>query len=187
MAKSVIGIFKYQDDVETALKELEGLGYKPKEMSILMKDVTYTQKNVGTKGGQVAVSAGAGAATGAILGGLTGLLVGVGAITIPGLGPLLISGPVAAALGLTGAAAASITGAAGGALAGGLLAGLVRLGIPKEQAQVYEHLIRGGGILLAVPTLEQRVAEVHNILSNNRATEIRQFNLPQVTNDFRRI
>ncbi len=178
MAQTVIGVFKHQQDTERAIEELKDLGYDPQEMSVIMKDVRKAEEVERNTGVHVAEGAVSGAATGGIIGGLVGLLAGIGAITIPGLGAVLIGGPIAAALGLTGAAATTASGAVTGALAGGLVGALVGLGIPEEEAKEYEEHIRGGGILLAVPTHDTRIDEVRNIMDNYSAYGVRQINLP---------
>lgn len=39
MSKAVVAVFKFENDVENAVKELDNLGYDTKEMSVFMKDV----------------------------------------------------------------------------------------------------------------------------------------------------
>ena len=86
--------------------------------------------------------------TGGVLGGLAGLLVGIGALAIPGIGPVLAAGPLAAALGP--ALGALLTGAAIGAGAGAIAGALVGMGMPEDEAQVYEQRFRQGRILVTV-------------------------------------
>ncbi|MBP7966856.1 low temperature-induced protein [Candidatus Woesebacteria bacterium] len=181
MAKAVIAVFKTQDAAVTAVDKFKDLGYDPKEISVVMKDM----KAVGTitqgTGENIATGATSGAITGGAIGALAGLLIGIGAIAIPGIGGLLIGGPLAATLGLTGAAATTASGAVTGALAGGLLGALTGLGIPAEEAKVYEDEIRGGGVLLVVPARENRVDEVIDIYEGCNAHSIRQIDLPENT------
>lgn len=178
MAKTVVGIFKNRANAETAIDELQTLGYDTKNLSVIMKD--YRKKDgMKMKGANVVGGAAAGATTGAVVGGIAGLLAGIGILTIPGIGPLLVAGPIASALGLTGTTAATVTGAATGALAGGLLGSLIGLGIPEKQAKVYEEYIRAGGILLVVPTRNIREEEAENILRGHNATDIKVLELPR--------
>ena len=186
MAQTVIGVFKFKEDATSAIHDLKDLNYNPKDMSIIMKDVKEARAVSESTGARIADGAAKGAAAGGVIGGLAGLLVGIGAVTIPGIGAILIGGPLATALGLTGAAATTATGAAGGLLAGGLLGALVKLGIPREHAKAYEDQIRGGGILLAVPTHDKRVEEVIDILSAHNAFDLRQVTLPEYAGDTKR-
>lgn len=178
MSQVVIGVFKYKDDAEDALKEMEDLGYEPSEISVIMKDIREAREMKDKTGVNVAEGAASGAATGGAIGGIVGLLTGIGAIAIPGLGAILIGGPIAAALGLTGAAATTATGALTGALAGGLLGALVGLGIPEEEAMEYVEDLKGGGVLVAVPVHEARIDEVKKIMENYKARGTRQLDLP---------
>lgn len=177
MAQTIVSVFKYQEGVESAINELKDLNYDPKGFSIVMKDVREAQEIEESTGVSAAKGAVSGAITGGVLAGVAGLLVGIGAITIPGLGGLLIAGPVAGALGLTGAAATTTSAALTGAAGGGLIGALAGIGLPKDEATKYEENIRGGGILLIVPTMDRRIDEVRGILSKHGATDIRQLDL----------
>lgn len=176
MAKTIVSIFQNSFDVEAAVKELDHLGYDTKKMSVVMKDIEKHEeiKDTGVK---VTEGATSGVVTGGALGGITGLLVGLGTITIPGVGPFLAAGPLAGALGLTGAAATTATGAVTGAVAGGVLGALMSLGFPDEEAKVYEEKIRAGGILLIVPTMDERTDEVREVVNNHHARDVRQLDL----------
>lgn len=175
--QTIIGIFQDRFDAESAIDELEEMGFSPHDVSVVVKDGVAVTETSGTKGGSAAEGAVSGAATGGVLGGLAGLLIGIGALAIPGVGAFLVGGPIAAILGLTGAAATTLSGAATGALAGGLVGGLIGLGIPEEAAQVYEQKIREGAVLLAVPTnTVTGVSEVKKVFSNYNADQTRIIN-----------
>jgi uncharacterized membrane protein len=173
MADMVLGIFSEREHAEEAIEQLKDDGYDAKDISIVVKDTDVAETVVNNTGANVVDGASSGAVTGGALGALAGLLVGIGAITLPGIGALLIGGPLAAALGLTGAAATTVSGAVTGALAGGFVGALVGLGIPEEEARVYEDHIRAGGILLAVPVREGTTREARAILADNHADKIR--------------
>lgn len=175
----MIAIFKTQDAAAQAVDEFKELGYDPTEISVIMKDMKATGTVSQGTGENIAAGATSGALTGGAIGALAGLLIGIGAITLPGIGGLLIGGPLAAALGLTGAAATTASGAVTGVLAGGLVGGLTGLGIPPEEAKVYEDEIRGGGILLVVPARENRTDEVRDVFESHDAHSIRQIDLPK--------
>ncbi len=173
----IIGVFSNRTEAENAINELHEMDYDAKDISVITKsqdDAEVIHENTGSP---VAEGAATGATTGGIIGGLTGLLIGIGAIAIPGIGALLIGGPLAAALGLTGAAATTATGALTGALAGGLVGALVSLGIPEEDARVYEEHVKEGGILIAVPAGNRDSTEVKEILKDNNAERIRSFSM----------
>lgn len=172
MPKMVLGIFENRVNAEEALVKLEDLGYNPKDLSIVLRDPSREGVVEGRES-DVAGGVLAGATTGGLIGAIAGLLVGIGVIAVPGIGALLIAGPLAAALGLTGAAAATVSGAATGALAGGFIGGLVSLGIPEEEARIYESKIREGAILVAVPARYGEEEEVKAIMRDLEALQIR--------------
>jgi uncharacterized membrane protein len=177
MAITVLGVFNSQTDAENAIDDLKEHGYNPKDLSIVMKDNAAAREVADNTGANVASGAISGATTGGVVGAIAGLLIGIGAITIPGIGALLIAGPLATALGLTGAAATTVSGAATGALAGGLIGALTGLGVPREDAQVYEERVRSGAILLAVPARASHEDEVREILDDNAAEQVRVVNM----------
>lgn len=142
-----------------------------------MKDVRTAEEIENNTGTTVAKGAASGAATGGILAGVAGLIVGISGLVLPGVGPFLVAGPVATALGLTGVAATTTTGAVTGALAGGLIGALTSLGFTDEQAQKYEEHIRGGGILLIVPSRDKRAPEVKSIMTRHSASDVADLDL----------
>lgn len=173
MKKTVLGVFSSEEDAQTALEDLEDAGYEARDISIIMKNRDEAERIASASGNAVANGAVSGAVTGGVIGGIAGLLLGVGAIAVPGIGALLIGGPIAAALGATGAAATTVSGATTGILAGGLIGALVGLGIPNEDAALYEERIRNGGILVAVPSQTGHEEEVMAILEDNAADQVR--------------
>lgn len=171
MNKTVLGIFDSTENAEYAIDDLKDLGYNPRDMSLMVKDMKEVKRIRKEAGADLAEGAVTGLATGGIIGGIAGLLVGTGAI--PGLGALLIGGPLAIALGLNGAVAITVSGAATGALAGGIIGVLAKLGVSKEDAKIYEERIRNGAMLLAVPVYEDEEDEVKMVLENHDATDIK--------------
>ena len=169
----VFGVFSERTNAESAINELEAEGFNPKDISIVMQNKEDAELIHNSTGASVVDSAATGAATGAAIGGLAGLLVGIGAIAIPGVGALLIGGPLAAALGLSGAAAATVSGAATGALAGGFIGALVGLGVPEEDARIYEERIKSGAILVAVPAFSNEHREASAILREHGAEQVK--------------
>ncbi len=172
MAKTIFGIFNNRDDAEEAINRLKDQDYNPKDMSIVIRDTGEARAMSEDMGANIGGGAVSGAATGGVIGAIAGLLIGVGAIAVPGIGALLIGGPLAVALGLTGAAATTVSGALTGVLAGGLVGALVSLGIPENEARVYEERVKSGAILLAVPARDGEEEEVRNIMEDTGATNV---------------
>lgn len=174
----VIGVYSDTVSVNEALSKLAESGVEADSISVVVQEVRYIKDIEDHKDVDVAEDAAEGAAAGGVIGGLLGLLAGLTAVTIPGLGALLIGGPVSAALGLTGAAATTVSGAVTGVLAGGLVGALVSLGIPEEEALIYEQRVKQGDILLAVDTTDdESKATAMDIFNDTGAEEISWYEL----------
>jgi hypothetical protein len=171
--KLVLGLFDSRLGAEDAINELENSGFNAKDISIMMRSQEDTGEIQTSTGNSVGEGLAKGVGTGAVIGAIAGLLIGTSAVVVPGIGALLIGGPISAALGLTGAAASTVTGAVTGGVAGGLVGALVGLGIPEEDARVYETRIREGAILVAVPSSLSMADKAESVLTNNGATQIK--------------
>jgi hypothetical protein len=180
MDKIVVGTFSDQEHADMALSELDGLGFEPNDISVIVKESINRSGGIEVKDKSANVKSGAvtGATTGGLLGGVAGLLVGTGAIAIPGIGGVLVSGPLVAFLGLTGAAAGAVQGTVTGVLAGGLVGGLAGLGLPEEVARTYEERIKSGGVVVAVESSEIIASDVKTILDKHHASDIHMVDRP---------
>jgi hypothetical protein len=98
------------------------------------------------------VGAGFGAAAGAAAG--TGLGLAVLAGAIPPLGPAIAGGALLSLLASAGA----------GATVGTVVGGLVGLGIPEDDARVYEADLREGRVLVTVHLADERADEARSVL-----------------------
>lgn len=167
----VLGVFSNHTDADSAIEDLRLAGFDTKEISLIVKDTT--ENGMRAKGATITAGTTQGVVTGGVIGGIAGLLIGMGAIALPGIGAILIGGPLAATLGLTGAAATTVSGAVTGALAGGIVGALTGLGLPEEEARLYEDRIKEGAVLIAVPSKEDRGEEIRGVLEQNDADQIR--------------
>jgi uncharacterized membrane protein len=120
-------------------------GREPKDVNEKIKDLTSKETkdissgrsaDVDAKNTKAPQAAATGAGIGAALGGSLGLVAALSAIAIPGIGPLLIAGP--------------LLGAFAGAAAGGAVGVLVGVGIPEDEAKLYEERLKKGGLLVSV-------------------------------------
>jgi len=179
--KTIIGVISDREHAELAIEDLKTRGYKPDELSIIMRDQSQAQEMSADTGVDVVSGTATGATTGAVLGGLAGLLA---SYMIPGLGAFFIGGPIASALGLTGAAATTASGAATGALAGGFLGALTGLGLSEDDARLYEESVNAGKILIAVPVLNESEKEVEGLLRAHYADQIKSINASTGTDRF---
>lgn len=174
--KRAVGVFKNQRDVEHIIRRLKDDNYDMNRVSLLARNVDNVKgaDEVG-HGNEAREGAGIGASTGTVLGGVTGFLIGVGILAIPGLGPVLAAGAELGALGST------LAGAGIGAAAGGIVGALVGLGIPEDQAQVYESRIKAGDYLLTVSGTDNDVRRVESIMRDRNVEEFQIFGAPDST------
>src|SRR5438105_2558949 len=87
----------------------------------------------------------------------------MGAFIIPGLGPFLAAGPLVTTL---------IGAGVGGAI-GGFAGALIGLGIPEEEAKLYEARMRKGWILVAVQCdTEEQLQKAKAIMEAGGAADI---------------
>ncbi len=91
------------------------------------------------------------------------MLIGAGALPLPGLGALVAAGPIMAALGAAGAAGMEKE----------ISKSLVELGLPENQACLYESLLREGRMLLSLNVYNQEAAmKAKDLLESCAASEI---------------
>lgn len=127
-----VGVFADRGQAERAVGELRRGGFRNDQIGVVARG---TQEKVGStppSGDNSAEGAVTGAVAGAAAGGLVGL--GILAGVIPVIGPVIAGGTLAVLL----------ANAAGGAAIAGVLGALVGLGIPEEEARLYEGEIQSG-------------------------------------------
>lgn len=162
--KRAIGIFRDRQRAESALLELKNSGFPIEHVSIIGKDtdnISHINDRVAgiNTGNKADEGAKTGAASGAALGGLGGLLVGLGTLAIPGVGPVILGGAAATAL------ATAVSGGAIGAAAGGIAGGLVGMGIPEDQARMYNDRLNRGDYLVIIDGTMDEVRRAETILN----------------------
>jgi uncharacterized membrane protein len=146
--KRGIGAFKTVGETERALRRLHDAGIDMNRVTVIAPDTDArpvdTDVEVESHGNKADEGAAAGAVTGGALGTITGLLVGLGALAIPGIGPILLAGAGATTL------ATTLAGTAIGAAAGGVVGALIGLGIPEDQAKIYNDHLKDGHYLILI-------------------------------------
>ena len=163
MAELVTGMFLTRDAAERAVADLQGLGYRQNQISVMMSDQTRAHQFAVDAAVSAAEGAGGGAGLGGTLGALVALLSAGGAVVATGGAAVpLVAGPLAAAL----------IGAGIGGIGGGLLGGLIGAGVSKERARVYEETLYTGGILLAVHAGGGGVPRVRQVLEADGAVNV---------------
>jgi hypothetical protein len=155
-----VGVFANPVQARRAVDELHRAGYSGEEIGYLTRaSANRPSEDTGTF-----------IANSAVEGGLVGGLIGAAAaLLIPGIGPVLAGGILAAALG----------GAAIGAAAGGVIAALVNIGVPEDEAHFYQKELEAGRTIVTVKS-PTGYADALNILRRNGAydagTQFSEFN-----------
>jgi hypothetical protein len=142
-------------------REPKGVGEKLNDLtSKETKDISSGKSaDFAAKNSKAPQGAAAGAGIGAALGGSLGWVAALSVLAIPGLGPLLIAGP--------------LLGAFAGAVAGGAVGVLVGVGIPEDEAKLYEERLKKGGVLVSAHAGTPEDADrARNILQRTGATDI---------------
>lgn len=159
--KTIVGMFENTRDVDSVLAELTNHGFSKSDVSVVARREVLKESGL-----DLMTGAEVGAITGATTGGIAGLLIGLGALTIPGIGPIVAAGEFLTWVGAT------VLGLAAGAIGGGLLGGLVALGLPEHEAQVYVEGVKRGNLIVAVRTTEAKITEVETIFRTGNAVDI---------------
>ncbi len=143
--KWLTGMFLDRESTENAYSVLHDRGYTNAEINLVMSDETrkkyfkstMVETDLATK---AAEGAGIGGAVGGTLGAIVGVLAALGtSVAIPVFG-ILLAGPIAA----------GIAGIGTGVVTGGIIGALVGVGIPEEQAALYESGVKKGKIVLGI-------------------------------------
>jgi len=150
----ILGVFSKREDADAALSRLREEGIKSEQISLAAQDEVLKEY-------QSKKPEGEGLLTGGLVEGLTGYLTTATAVVVPGLGAISVVGYLL-----------SLVGFAVGALGAGLMGALVSIGVPRNVAGIYEKVIIGGGLLLAVTVDETTEDKVREILKAHNAQEI---------------
>ena len=170
MTSTIVALFDDYNEAQSAIRELESAGVRSSDISLIANNAgnrygTYPAHPVDRVTDRAEESkAVPGAAIGAALGGGVGLLTGLGLMAIPGVGPVVAAG----------ALVATLAGAAVGAAAGGLVGALVKMGVPREHADIYAEAVRRGGTLVAVRTEDGWHDRVTDILDRHSPVDIEE-------------
>lgn len=138
----VTGVFKSENNAETAVNQLRSLGIPDKRIGIVRPGTRPERLEAGVPvtdtedpGMGRAMGAAVGGAMGAAGGATAGLAVA--SLIVPGIGPLI-------AFGMVGAGLLGIVGAAAGSAVGDTVEEGLGEGIPHEDVYLYEDALRHG-------------------------------------------
>ena len=161
-SKVVVGVFRDRVNAEAAMTELHAAGFPEEKAGFVVrgkKDPADDDTPVENDSELEEENTGGGALAGGTIGGVLGAAA---TGLIPGVGPVIAAGALAGVLG----------GAAAGGVAGGVIGTLTGIGVPEEEARVYEEEFQAGHPIITVET-EDRKAEAWQILQRNGAYDAR--------------
>jgi len=149
---TVVAVYNSYETADRVIRALVDEGFARSDIGLAANNATGAYNNLATDRTAVVddasdVSGGEGGSFGAVVGGITGAVVALSAIVIPGVGPIIAAGPLVA---LLGGATGAVVGGAAGAVTGGVVASLIHLGIPEEEASHYVESVRRGNAMVTV-------------------------------------
>jgi hypothetical protein len=145
--RTIIGTFESREDAVRAIDALHRANFGPDGVGVASRD-------------GVPEGIGVGMVAGGGMGALAGIALGSAAVTP--VGPIVAGGILAGILGSTVL----------GASVGGLIGGLVGLGVPEEEARLYEGELKAGRTIVAVRA-DGRSAEARALLHRCGAFNLR--------------
>ena len=151
-SNTIVGIYRDRARAQEAVRALKQAGFRDDQIGLLSPghDENAPALDQATNS-KVAEGSIIGAATGAGAGALWAL--GIAAGILPVIGPVVAGGLLMSVIASAGGAAA----------AGTIVGGLVGLGIPEDEANVYEGEVRSGSTLVTVQA-DNRETEAWQVL-----------------------
>ena len=165
--KTIVGLFDDMAHANKAASDLVNMGIARDDISTVANNEggNYAANSDSSSSGETTTTGsaiGTDAAMGAGIGGAAGAIIGLTGLAIPGLGWIATAGWLTATL----------IGAGTGAVIGGLVGALTSVGVPEEDATLYNEGVRQGGILVAVRAQDDQAYRVAEILSDNGAVNV---------------
>ncbi|MBD2384048.1 ChaB family protein [Cylindrospermum sp. FACHB-282] len=166
--RTISAIFKEQQQIDDVIRRLLDRGVPRDNISVMGRNFQSETRIAGfiTKRDVILGGLTTGAIFGSLFGSFLSLLSGVGVLFIPFVGPIVAAGPIGAVL--LGAASGAIAGSAGA----GLVSVLTTLGMPEDQATIYQTRLQAGEFLLLAEVPSDRTGEFELLLESAGAEEI---------------
>ncbi|MBC7998487.1 MAG: DUF3341 domain-containing protein [Leptolyngbya sp.] len=163
MAKLITGIFRSRSSALLAVEDLIRHGFAQDDISLLMSETTRGREFMVDEHTKAPEGVATGAAVGGVLGAIALGLTSVGMVAAPGIGLFAV-----------GQWLSMLAGFGAGALGGGILGGLVGIGLPEHEAELYKGELEKGGILVGVYSMDpDKGNEIHKLLEANGAEHVK--------------
>ena len=161
-----VAVFERHEDAESAIREMQRLGFDMKKLSIVGRDYLTEEHAVGFYNGGDRVRHWG--KLGGFWGGLLGIVFAPAFFWIPGIGPILTGGIIGSIL--MGMVEGAAVGAAVGGGTGVFAAALASLGIPKDSVIRYQADLKANKFLLIASGDAAQVEQARAILAEHGGT-----------------
>jgi cation transport regulator ChaB len=161
-------IFQEEQQIDGVVRRLIDRGISQDEISVMGRNFQSETKITGFISKRDVILGGlrSGAIFGSLFGSFLSLLTGVGVLLIPFVGPVVAAGPIGAIL--LGATSGAIAGSAGA----GLVSVLMALGMPEEQATLYQTRLQAGEFVMMLEVPSDRTGEYKLLLESAGGKDI---------------
>ncbi len=171
---TISAIFKEERQIDGVVRRLIDRGISKDEISVMGRNFQSETRITGFISKRDVILGGlrSGAVFGSLFGSFLSLLTGVGVLLIPFVGPVVAAGPIGAIL--LGATSGAIAGSAGA----GLVSVLMALGMPEEQATLYQTRLQAGEFVMMLEVPSERTGEYKLLLEASGGKDIHTTDSP---------
>lgn len=172
--RTISAVFEEQSQIDGVVRRLIERGIPKEDISVMGRNFQSETRITGFISKRDVILGGlrSGAIFGSLFGSFLSLLTGVGVLLVPFVGPVVAAGPIGAIL--LGATSGALAGSAGA----GLVSVLAALGMPEEQAALYQTRLEAGEFVMMVEVMADRVGEYQLLLESAGAKDIHTMDAP---------
>jgi cation transport regulator ChaB len=172
--RTISAVFEEQNQVDGVIRRLIERGIPKEDLSVMGRNFQSETRITGFISKRDVILGGlrSGAIFGSLFGSFLSLLTGVGVLLVPFVGPVVAAGPIGAIL--LGATSGALAGSAGA----GLVSVLAALGMPEEQAALYQTRLEAGEFVMMVEVPADRTGEYQLLLESAGAKDIHIMDTP---------
>ena len=158
---AVVAVYATHTQADTAIRNLQSMGFDMTKLSIMGKDFHSEERAVGfyNTGDRMQFWG----VLGAFWGGFYGLLFGSAFFLLPAIGPLIVMGPLVGWM--VGAAEGAVAGGAAGMLGGALASA----GIPNNSIVKYQEDVKAGKFVVIATGTALEIDRARDVLGTDAA------------------
>jgi cation transport regulator ChaB len=172
--RTISAVFEEQNQIDGVVRRLIERGIPKEDISVMGRNFQSETRITGFLSKRDVILGGlrSGAIFGSLFGSFLSLLTGVGVLLVPFVGPVVAAGPIGAIL--LGATSGALAGSAGA----GLVSVLAALGMPEEQAALYQTRLEAGEFVMMLEVAADRTGEYQLLLESSGAKDIHIMDAP---------